>query len=85
MRVKRLVRLGLNLACLTLLLSFSPISFGCCGCYGGGDNSCDRYSCGTSRCTNPTICDSSCPDKCDLLCDNNNVNYRGCGDNCIMP
>lgn len=66
--------------CLTFLLAgCSSEICGYGGCYNG------RYSYTTDAKTAPSICNSACPDPCDDTCKNDNFNYRGCGDNCVLP
>lgn len=82
--LKNLTLFIASLGCLLLLLGCTSYGCGsdCCGnspCYSG------PYSCTTNEYTSPSICNSACPDPCDMQCANNNFNYRGCGDNCVQP
>lgn len=83
-RIKSLLVICVSTACLILLMGCT--SYGC-GSDCGGNSPCysGPYSCTTNQDTSPTICNSSCPDPCDMQCPNDNFNYRGCGDNCVMP
>lgn len=77
MKIKYFIALMFSLLCLGMLS-------GCCSSGHCASDVCG-YSCGTNADTSPSICDSSCPNRCDLTCANDNVNYRGCGDNCVVP
>lgn len=77
MKAFLLISIFLGITCLSLL--------------GGCSTNCtvrdcrnNSYSYETNARTSPSVCDSSCADPCNLLCDNDNTNYRGCGDNCVM-
>jgi hypothetical protein len=90
MKVKRLIIQCLCTSALTLACSGAWALCGSNSCNSAYSSdfcagSCGPYSCTTNADTSPSICDSSCADPCDLSCTNDNVNYQGCGDNCVLP
>jgi hypothetical protein len=78
MKISSLISMCACIVCFGMLAACTNnCVYGNCG---GGS-----YSYETNARTSPSICDSACPNPCDLSCAHDNVNYRGCGDNCVMP
>ena len=80
----KVMRLAFVVFFLASLFLFNMPALACQYDYRNGRD-CGDYTCTTNADTSPSICDTSCPGHCDLNCRHDNMNYDGCGDNCVEP